>query len=114
MLIVAVSIFSAGINKLVPSFATYEQLWQQFVDFGYSKTFFTITGVIEVAAAFLILLRPTRTLGAFLIIATMMGAAYSNFGVGAYNFLPVNVMLALLAAVVAWLDRRHSVVIQRR
>lgn len=99
--VVSVMFIMAGAAKLMGS----EELWQQFVAFGYPYWFFIATGVIEILAALLLWSVHTRILGAALVIATMLGALYSNITVGASQFYVVNISIALLAAVIIWLNR---------
>lgn len=89
----------------VPKLLGNEQLWQQFVNFGYPYWFYILTGIIEAGAGILLWPRKTRLVGAALIIATMIGALLSNMGVGASQFYAVNIGIAVIAAVVAWLNR---------
>lgn len=103
MALLALAMFMAGIQKLIGN----EMLWQQFINFGYARWFFYLTGIIEVGAAILIWIPKTRLVGAVMIVVTMLGAAYSNLMTGgdATVFIPVNLVLALLAGVVAWNNR---------
>ena len=91
----------AGVAKL----AGNEDLWQQFVAFGYPRWFFMVTGIIEVAGAALLWPRNTRLIGAALIAATMIGALVSNFRVGAREFYLLNLGLGAMAGAVGWINR---------
>ena len=89
MACLSAAMFLFGFMKLTGD----ELFWQQFVNFGYSKWFFYLTGLIEVASAILIWPSKSRLVGAGLIVATMLGAAFSNFTAGqddAFSFILVN------------------------
>jgi hypothetical protein len=104
MALLSAAMFLFGLMKLMGD----ELFWQQFINFGYSKWFFYLTGLIEVASAILIWPFKTRLVGAGLIIATMLGATYSNLTGGeadAFYFILLNVLLGLLAVAVAWMNR---------
>ncbi|MEM7132858.1 MAG: DoxX family protein [Chloroflexota bacterium] len=101
MALLTVAMLFAGGMKLIGN----EELWQQFVNFGYPYWFYILTGIIEAGAAILLWPRQTRLIGSGLIVATMIGALYSNMTVGASEFYLVNIVLAALAAVVAWFSR---------
>ena len=104
MAFLSAAMFLFGFMKLTGD----ELFWQQFIDFGYSKWFFYLTGIIEVLSAILLWPAKTRLVGAGLIIATMLGAAYSNLTGGeadAFYFILINLLLGLLAVVVAWMNR---------
>ena len=104
MALLSAAMFIFGFIKLTGN----EMFWQQFINFGYSKWFFYLTGIIEVASAILIWPSKTRLVGAGLIIATMLGAAYSNLTAGeddAFSFILVNIVLGLLAVMIGWMNR---------
>ncbi|MEM7537483.1 MAG: DoxX family protein [Chloroflexota bacterium] len=101
MALLTVAMLFAGGMKL----AGNKELWQQFVAFGYPYWFYILTGIIEAGAAILLWPRQTRLIGAGLIVATMMGALYSNMMVGASQFYAVNIVVATLAALVGWFNR---------
>ena len=104
MALLSAAMFIFGFMKLTGN----EIFWQQFINFGYSKWFFYLTGIIEVASAILIWPSKTRLVGAGLIIATMLGAAYSNLTAGeddAFSFILVNIVLGLLAVMIGWMNR---------
>ena len=105
MALLSAAMFIFGFMKLTGN----EIFWQQFINFGYSKWFFYLTGIIEVASAILIWPSKTRLVGAGLIIATMLGAAYSNLtggGDDAFSFILVNIVLGLLAVMIGWMNRQ--------
>jgi putative oxidoreductase len=104
MALLSVAMFIFGFMKLIGN----EMFWQQFINFGYSKWFFYLTGIIEVASAILIWPSKTRLVGAGLIVATMLGAAYSNLTAGdddAFSFILTNILLGLLAVMFGWMNR---------
>lgn len=101
MALLTIAMLFAGGAKLVGN----EQLWQQFINFGYPYWFYILTGIIEAGAAILLWPRQTRLIGAGLIIATMIGALLSNMSVGASQFYMVNTVIAAIAGVVVWLNR---------
>jgi len=101
MVLLTVAMLFAGGVKLVGN----EQLWQQFINFGYPYWFYILTGIIEAGAAILLWPRRTRLLGASLIVGTMLGALLSNVSVGASQFYIINIAIAALAGGVAWLNR---------
>ena len=106
MALLSVPMFLFGCMKLTGN----ELFWQQFVNFGYPKWFFYLTGIIEVTSAILLWPVRTRLVGAGLIIATMLGAAYSNLMGGeedALSFIFSNILLGLLAVIIAWMNRQN-------
>ena len=101
MALLSVAMLFAGVAKLLGN----EQLWQQFINFGYPYWFYILTGIIEAGSGILLWPRKTRLVGAALIIATMIGALLSNMGVGASQFYAFNIGIAVIAGVVVWLNR---------
>ena len=104
MAFLSAAMFLFGFMKLTGD----EMFWQQFIDFGYSKWFFYLTGLIEVASAILLWPSKTRLVGAGLILATMLGAAFSNLTgseADAFYFILINILLGLLAVMIGWMNR---------
>ena len=104
MAFLSAAMFLFGFMKLTGD----EMFWQQFINFGYSRWFFYLTGLIEVASAILLWPSKTRLVGAGLIVATMLGAAYSNLTAGqedVYGFISLNILQGLLAVIIAWMNR---------
>ena len=70
--------------------------------------FMTVTGVIELAAALLVLYKWTRILGGLLAAATMLGAALVNVRAGEFAALGVNAIILVAALLVIWIHRDQA------
>ena len=75
--------------------------------YGYPLWFRWVTGVLELAAAVLILIPSVRFWGGLLTACIMIGAAITNVMAGLVNFLPVNVIIFVAAALVVWQSFRQ-------
>lgn len=75
--------------------------------YGYPLWFRWVTGILELAAAVLILIPRVRFWGGLLTACIMIGAAITNVMAGLVNFLPVNVIIFVAAALVVWQSFRQ-------
>ena len=75
--------------------------------YGYPLWFRWVTGVLELAAAVLILIPRVRFWGGLLTACIMIGAAITNIMAGLVDFLPVNVIIFVAAALVVWQSFRQ-------
>jgi putative oxidoreductase len=91
----------AGGSKLVGAPA----MVNMFAAIGLGQWFRYLTGIIELSAAIALAIPSVAPFGAILLVATMIGAAAANMFIGQSPAVPV--VLALLAAAVAW-SRRHQ------
>lgn len=73
----------------------------------YPLWFRWVTGVLELAAAVLILIPRVRFWGGLLTACIMIGAAITNIMAGLVDFLPVNVIIFVAAALVVWQSFRQ-------
>lgn len=87
----------AGCMKL----AAIEFEVRGFEHFGYAPWFMYAIGALELGAGLALLFRRAATLAAFLLVAVMVGAAFSHLraGDGVLMAMPALAFLALLAAV---------------
>ena len=76
-----------------------------FAKWGYPDWFRIVTGVIEVAAAVLVLVPRTSFYGAGLIVATMVGAVLTHATHAETRNIPPPLVLFVLAAILAYLRR---------
>ena len=75
MAFLSAAMFLFGFMKLTGD----ELFWQQFIDFGYSKWFFYLTGIIEVLSAILLWPTKTRSSGAYRVGGTDGFAESSSY-----------------------------------
>lgn len=75
--------------------------------YGYPLWFRWVTGVLELVAAVLILIPRVRFWGGLLTACIMIGAAITNVRAGLVDFLPVNVIIFVAAALVVWQSFRQ-------
>lgn len=75
--------------------------------YGYPLWFRWVTGVLELVAAVLILIPSVRFWGGLLTACIMIGAAITNVMAGLVDFLPVNVIIFVAAALVVWQSFRQ-------
>ncbi len=102
--LLAVAFLGAGGSKL----AGRPPMPENFTRWGFPLWFMYLTGVIEVAAALLLLVPRTATLGGALVVGTMVGAALTHLKEGEGPQAVAPLILLVLGAVVA-LARRHEV-----
>ncbi len=100
-----------ALPKLVPNLPlggdpdTMRDTWTNV--YGYPLWFRWVTGILELAAAVLILIPRVRFWGGLLTACIMIGAAITNVMAGLVNFLPVNVIIFVAAALVVWQSFRQ-------
>ncbi len=70
--------------------------------FGLPLWFATVTGVLELLAAVLVLLPRLRFWGGLLTGCIMAGAMVANASAQLWQFIPVNLVILAAAALVAW------------
>jgi len=102
-ILLALAFGAAGIAKL----AGVPQMVQVFDAIGFGQWFRTLTGVVEVAGAVLLLVPATGFLGGLLLTATMAGAVATHLVLIGGNAAPA-VVLGVLSAFVAWQQRPAS------
>lgn len=99
--LVALAFLMAGAGKL----AGAEELVANFQRWGYPLWFLTVTGVIEVLSAILLVPRKTRVFGALTLAATMVGAVGTHLIAGELGgTVPAAVLLGL-TSLLAWAHR---------
>lgn len=76
-----------------------------FQGWGYPLWFMYVVGAAEVAAALLLLAQPTAFLGATLVFGLMVGGAGTHLAAGELWQLPLPIVTAVAAALVALLRR---------
>ncbi len=76
-----------------------------FARWGYPPWFQYVTGLVEVVAAFLIVLPATRFYGAALLVCTMLGAVATHVMAGEGSMTGGPAVLLGLSALVAWAHR---------
>lgn len=105
-LFLALAFFAAGGTKLL----AMDPHPAQFAAFGLPAFAMYVVGLVEVAAAGLLLSKKTRFYGASLLVLTMIGAALTHIVTSvAVSTLGANALLGGLAAVVAWNTRPATV-----
>ncbi|WP_205525747.1 DoxX family protein [Pyxidicoccus trucidator] len=102
--LVAVAFLGAGGSKL----AGMPPMPENFARWGFPLWFMYLTGVMEVAAALLLLVPRTATLGGALVVGTMLGAVLTHLKAGEGSQAVAPLVLLVLGAVVA-LARRQEV-----
>jgi uncharacterized membrane protein YphA (DoxX/SURF4 family) len=91
--LLALAFLGAGAAKL----ASQAMMVQEFAIFGYPAWFMYLTGLIEVAAAVLVLVPRFAGLGAALLVCVMLGAIFSHLTHGQAAMIGVPVALLALA-----------------
>lgn len=93
--------------KLVPMLDSEEMrhMWTDI--YGYPLWFRWVTGGLELVAAILVLVPFGRFWGALLTACIMIGAAITNAMAGLLDFLPVNAIIFVAAALVVWQSFRQ-------
>ena len=84
-------------------------LVEEFAQWGYSRAFHFIIGVVEVGAALALLKSSTRTQGALAIVAVMLGAIFTLVRAGTPDMTPPAIVMLILAAFVAMKSRGPAV-----
>jgi len=102
-ILLALAFGAAGIAKL----AGAAQMVQVFDAIGIGQWFRTVTGVVEVAGAVLLLVPATGFFGGLLLSATMVGAVVTHLALIGGSPVPA-LVLGLLSAFVAWRQRPVS------
>jgi uncharacterized membrane protein YphA (DoxX/SURF4 family) len=103
--VLALAFLGAGGSKLTGAPA----LAENFARWGYPQWFLYVTGAIEVVAALLLLVPRTATLGAGLVLGTMVGAVLTHLKAGETSQVVVPLILLGLGVIVG-LARRDEVV----
>ena len=94
----------SGVQKLLGA-----QTWiDQFNTFGYPLWFMYLIGVLQVVGVIGLWLPRTRAWAAAGLGIIMLGAAFSNFRIGAYTFIIPNLVLIVFAVLVIWFSRVSS------
>jgi len=76
-----------------------------FAAIGFGQWFRYVTGVVEIIAAVALLIPSAASLGAVLLVATMLGAVIANLSLGQPPTVPL--VLGIVAAAVAWTRRNQ-------
>ena len=99
--LLTVGVGFSGVQKLMGA----ETWLEQFTNFGYPIWFMYLIGVLQTVGAIGLWIPKTRLLSAALYVVIMLGAAASNLMVGNVGFVVPNLVLILIAALVAWMSR---------
>jgi putative oxidoreductase len=93
----AAMFFMSGLMKLSGN----EQMVQMFDILGVGQWFRYLTGLLEFFSAVLLLVPALSTVGALLLVPTMIGAIFTHFFiVGGSPVLPIGLLIAM--SLVAW------------
>jgi putative oxidoreductase len=103
-ILLALAFGAAGVAKL----AGAAQMVQVFDAVGIGQWFRSVTGVVEVLGAVLLLVPATGFLGGLLLTGTMVGAVATHLVLIGGSAVPA-LTLGLLSAFVAWRERPASV-----
>lgn len=101
--LLALAFGAAGVAKL----AGVPQMVEVFEAIGVGQWFRTVTGLVEVTGAVLLLVPATGFVGALLLTATMIGAVATHLLLIGGSAAPA-LVLGLLSAFVAWRQRPVS------
>lgn len=102
--LLAVFFFAAGLSKILQP----ETQVESFVRWGYPPWFVYFTGALEIGGAALLFVRRWRLYGVGILVATMVGAAFTHFWAGEMAAVPVPLVLLMLVGVLGLLDRKRS------
>jgi putative oxidoreductase len=108
--LLAVSFLAAGGSK----FANQTMVAGEFERYGYPGWFSLVVGTIEIVSALLLLVPRTAAIGAFALMVTMVGAAFTHLRAGEYPQALAPVVLFALAAAVFYARRRQLVPTQQK
>jgi len=97
----AAMFLAAGGSKLAGAPAMVDL----FAAIGFGQWFRYVTGVVEIIAAVALLIPSAASLGAVLLVATMLGAVIANLSLGQPPTVPL--VLGIVAAAVAWTRRNQ-------
>ena len=97
--LLALAFFGAGLSKL----SSQPMMIQEFDLFGLPRWFMYLTGLIEVGSAALVLVPRLASIGAALLVCTMVGAILAHVTHGQAAMIAVPVVLLLLALAVGTL-----------
>jgi uncharacterized membrane protein YphA (DoxX/SURF4 family) len=95
--LLAVGFLAAGSQKLLST----EPMVAMFAEIGFGQWFRWVTGLLEFAAAVLVVIPRTAALGAALMVCITLGAVLTHLVLIGGSPVPALVLLAL-AAIVAW------------
>ena len=87
---------------LTPTDTTFPEMY------GLPLWFATVTGVLELLAAVLVLVPRLRLWGGLLTGCIMVGAMAANVRAEAYQFILVNLVILAAAALVVWYSRQAT------
>jgi uncharacterized membrane protein YphA (DoxX/SURF4 family) len=85
-----------------PKVGSMDMVLTSFEQWGYPESFHYVVGGIEFIGAILLLIPSTATLAALVLCGIMVGAFVTHATAGEYAMLPVNVVLFVGLAYVAW------------
>lgn len=105
-LLLALAFLASGGSKLANAESAAGLTFdEQFVAWGYPAWFRFVVGAAEVAGAIALLVPSTRFYAASGLAAVMLGAIVTHLRIGEAAYAPFPLVLALLAATVAWATR---------
>lgn len=99
--IISVLLALAFLASGVPKLLGVPQTVEGFHRWGYPDWFRIVTGLVETGSALLLLIPRTAFVGASLLVATMIGAAYTHLTHNEAPFVVGPLVLLVLAAIVA-------------
>ena len=102
--IMAWALLQQGLKKLIPGPA--EEYQMKFIDWGYDPEFALPIALLEIFAGILVLIPRTSSLGAFVAVVIMSGAAYTHWssGIGSPGFAIIILMFGLILLILRWPD----------
>ncbi|MEM7029347.1 MAG: DoxX family protein [Chloroflexota bacterium] len=104
-----ISIGLSGVTKLMGM-----QEWiEQFEIFGYPLWFLYFAGVVQIVGAIMLWIPKMRFWGGALFVITMAVAAFSNFNIGEYGSIPIDIVLLLLSALITWIGRDSAMLLSK-